>query len=122
MCANFRPSSGEALAAFSLPPPDFSYGEAYPGSIVPVVTNFAPREWVPGCFGLIPAWAKDAKIARSTYNARTEMVGDPYRRCVGCLAQVQVWRRGQRAMLTGRGLALHSVSCWRERITPGDQR
>jgi len=29
MCANYRPSSREALAAFPLPPPDFSYGEAY---------------------------------------------------------------------------------------------
>ena len=65
MCANYRPSSREVLAALPLPPPDFSYGEAYPGSIVPIVTNFAPREWVPACFGLIPAWAKDAKIARS---------------------------------------------------------
>jgi len=76
--------------------PHFRCHRPIPGSIVRVVTNFAPRMWVPTCFGLIPSWAKDAKIARSTYNARTEMVGDPYRRCVGRLAQVQVWRRGQR--------------------------
>jgi putative SOS response-associated peptidase YedK len=88
MCANYRPSPREALAAYPLPPPDFSYSEAYPGSIVPVVTNFAPREWVPACFGLIPAWAKDAKIARSTYNARTETVGEkPSFR--------NAWKRGQ---------------------------
>ncbi|MEI7783990.1 MAG: SOS response-associated peptidase [Betaproteobacteria bacterium] len=29
-----------------------------------------------GCFGLIPHWAKDAKIARHTYNARSETVAD----------------------------------------------
>ncbi len=88
MCANYRPSSSEALAAFPLPPPDFSYGEAYPGSIVPVVTNFAPRMWVPACFGLIPSWAKDVKIARSTYNARSETVAEkPSFR--------NVWKRGQ---------------------------
>ena len=76
MCANYRPSSREALAAFPLPPPDFSYGEVYLFVIVRVVTNFASREWVPACFGLIPAWAKDANIARSTCNARTETVGE----------------------------------------------
>jgi len=76
MCANYRPSTREALAAFPLPPPDFAYGEAYPGSVVPIVTNFAPRLWVPACFGLIPGWAKDTKIARSTYNARSETVGE----------------------------------------------
>ena len=31
MCANYRPSSREALATLPLPPPDFAYGEAYPG-------------------------------------------------------------------------------------------
>ena len=76
MCANFRPSSREALSAFPLAPPDFAFGEAYPGSIVPVVTTFAPRLWVPATFGLVPAWAKDARIQRSTYNARSETVGE----------------------------------------------
>lgn len=88
MCANYRPSAREELMAFPLPPPDFDYGEAYPGSIVPIVTNFAPRMWVPASFGLIPSWAKDAKITRSTYNARTETVGEkPSFR--------DAWRRGQ---------------------------
>lgn len=88
MCANYRPSSREALAAFPLPPPDFIYGEAYPGSVVPIVTNFAPRIWVPACFGLIPGWAKDTKIARSTYNARSETVAEkPSFR--------HAWQRGQ---------------------------
>ncbi|NDB11316.1 MAG: SOS response-associated peptidase, partial [Betaproteobacteria bacterium] len=32
------------------------------------------REGVLGSFGLIPHWAKDTKIARQTYNARTETV------------------------------------------------
>lgn len=88
MCANYRPSSREALAAFPLHPPDFAYGEAYPGSFVPVVTNFAPRVWVRACFGLIPGWAKDTKIARSTYNARSETVAEkPSFR--------HAWQRGQ---------------------------
>ena len=32
------------------------------------------REAVPGIFGLLPNWATDAKLARSTYNARSETV------------------------------------------------
>lgn len=74
MCANYRPASREAIAALPLPPPDFGYGEAYPGSVVPVVTNFAPRQWVPALFGLVPAWAHDQKIIRSTYNARSVVI------------------------------------------------
>jgi putative SOS response-associated peptidase YedK len=88
MCANYRPASRDALSAFPLPPPDFPYAEAYPGSIAPIVSNFAPREWVPACFGLVPGWAKDARIVRSTYNARAETVGEkPSFR--------DAWRHGQ---------------------------
>ncbi|MBS0357526.1 MAG: SOS response-associated peptidase family protein [Proteobacteria bacterium] len=97
MCANYRPSSREALLAFPLPPPDFAYGEAYPGSVVPIVTNFAPRVWVPACFGLIPAWAQDAKIARSTYNARTETLGEkPSFR--------DAWTRGQLCIIPAEAI------------------
>jgi putative SOS response-associated peptidase YedK len=32
------------------------------------------RDVMVGSFGLIPHWAKDAKIARQTYNARSETV------------------------------------------------
>ena len=88
MCANYRPASRDELSAFPLPPPDFPYAEAYPGSIAPIVSNFAPREWVPACFGLVPGWAKDARIVRSTYNARAETVGEkPSFR--------DAWRHGQ---------------------------
>lgn len=97
MCANYRPSSPEDLAAFPLPPPGFAYAEAYPGAIVPIVTNYAPRMWVPACFGLIPAWARDAKIARSTYNARSESVGEKpsFRRA---------WLRGQLCIIPAAAL------------------
>ena len=97
MCANYQPASREALASLPLPPPDFAYGEAYPGSVVPVVTNFAPRQWVPACFGLVPAWAKDVKIVRSTYNARSETIGDkPSFR--------DAWRRGQLCIIPAEAI------------------
>jgi putative SOS response-associated peptidase YedK len=34
------------------------------------------REALAGSFGLIPHWAKDTKIARNTYNARSETVAE----------------------------------------------
>jgi putative SOS response-associated peptidase YedK len=38
-----------------------------------------PREALVGSFGLIPHWSKDEKIARHTYNARTETVAEKTR-------------------------------------------
>lgn len=37
---------------------------------------FTQNELLLGSFGLIPHWATDTKIARSTYNARSESVAD----------------------------------------------
>jgi putative SOS response-associated peptidase YedK len=76
MCANYAPSAREQLLHFGRPEPDFAYGEAYPAHLAPVLTNFDPRRWLPACFGLVPGWAKDIKIARSTYNARAETVAE----------------------------------------------
>lgn len=49
--------------------------ESYPGFTAPVVVKSHLTDRV-ACglakFGLIPAWAKDDKIARHTYNARSE--------------------------------------------------
>lgn len=97
MCANYLPPTTEVFKNFPLPPPDFAYTEAFPGSIVPIVTNFAPRLWVPACFGLIPPWAKDTKIVRSTYNARAETVGEkPSFR--------NAWNRGQLCIIPAESI------------------
>ena len=64
------------------------------------------REAVLGSFGLIPHWAKDNKIARQTYNARTETVAekpsfrDAWKRGQHCIIPVQSffepdWRSGK---------------------------
>lgn len=97
MCANYTPAARQQLAAFPLPPPDFAYGEAFPGAQVPIITNFAPRQWTAACFGLVPPWAKDAKIIRSTYNARAESVGEkPSFR--------HAWSRGQLCIIPADAL------------------
>lgn len=56
----------------------------YPGLKAPFIRKPRERssgdeavpavEVVEGVFGLLPFWAKDEKLARSTYNARTETV------------------------------------------------
>lgn len=68
------------------------------------------REAMLGSFGLIPHWAKDATIARHTYNARTETVAkkpsfrDAWRLGRHCIIPVEAfyepdWRSG-RAVVT----------------------
>ncbi len=82
MCANYEPTAPRHLRLhLRTLEPTFSYpGEAYPGSKAVFVTageseqaDFSP--W-PGVFGLLPPWAKDDKLARHTYNARSETVAE----------------------------------------------
>ncbi|NDH42263.1 MAG: SOS response-associated peptidase, partial [Betaproteobacteria bacterium] len=64
------------------------------------------REGVLGSFGLIPHWAKDTKIARQTYNARTETVAfkpsfrDAWKKAQHCIIPADAiyepdWRSGK---------------------------
>jgi putative SOS response-associated peptidase YedK len=51
-----------------------------------------PMEAVAGLFGLLPHWAKDPKLARNTFNARSETVHEkPSFR--------DAWRRGQHCII-----------------------
>jgi putative SOS response-associated peptidase YedK len=92
MCTNYRPTARDHLRAqMGAEPPGGEYvAEAWPGYRAPIV-RLAPgggRECLLAGFGLIPPWAKDAKISRSTYNARSETVAEkPSFR--------NAWRRGQ---------------------------
>ena len=66
-----------------------------------------PRhEVLPGVFGLLPFWAKDEKLARSTYNARSETVAskpsfrEAWRRAQHCIIPAEAiyepdWRSGK---------------------------
>lgn len=79
MCANYTPSKREAFshhygldrAAFDFPP------ESFPGYVAPVLRESrdvaGDMECIPAVFGMVPHWA-DMKLARQTYNARTETV------------------------------------------------
>jgi putative SOS response-associated peptidase YedK len=79
MCANYTPSKLDAIsqhrslerALFDYPP------EAFPGYLAPILREAhdiaGQVEVVPAMFGMVPHWA-DPKLARQTYNARTETV------------------------------------------------
>jgi putative SOS response-associated peptidase YedK len=65
-----------------------------------------PLEAVRGLFGLLPHWAKDAKLARNTFNARSETAHekpsfrDAWRRAQHCIIPAEAiyepdWRTGK---------------------------
>lgn len=70
----------------------------YSGVLVrSVVDGEAPCEAILGAFGLIPRWAKDTKITRSTYNARSETVtSKPSFR--------DAWKRGQHCIIPAEAI------------------
>lgn len=86
MCANYTPTRLTAIsehhrlerALFDLRVAAFDYpAEAFPGYRAPILREAHEQagvvEVVPAMFGMVPHWA-DPKLARQTYNARTETV------------------------------------------------
>jgi putative SOS response-associated peptidase YedK len=77
VCTNFAPTrrSDWVKAQFGVDLPEQPLTEAFPGYAAPIVVQ-SHRTGRVACglarFGLIPPWAKDDKIARHTYNARSE--------------------------------------------------
>lgn len=84
------------------------------------------REALTGLFGLVPHWATDLKICRSTYNARSETVAtkpsfrDAWKRAQHCIIPAQAiyepdWRSGKAiATRIGRsdGMPLGIAGLW----------
>lgn len=75
--------------------PDGMKEHLWPGYLGAFVRNTEAgtnREMLLGSFGLIPHWANDTKIARNTYNARSETVAEKpsYR---------DAWRLGRRCII-----------------------
>lgn len=83
MCANYTPSRRERLEQyFHVPAPDADYrAESYPGYLAPLIrlpradAAKGDRACALGMFGMVPHWA-ETKLARQTYNARTETIAD----------------------------------------------
>ena len=92
------------------------------------------REAQVGSFGLVPAWSRDTKIARHTYNARSETVAekpsfrDAWRRAQHCIIPVDAffepdWRSGKAVptrirAADGQPLGVAGLwSCWKNPAT-----
>ncbi len=79
MCANYTPGRKDAISQhFGIDGPIFDFlSEVYPAVMAPILRPSHDAnggiECVPACFGMVPHWA-DMKLARQTYNARTETV------------------------------------------------
>ncbi|WP_052808419.1 SOS response-associated peptidase [Methyloterricola oryzae] len=79
MCTNFIPASRPDFpVALNLPEPTFDYPRetyvSYRAPIILVAPDTAATELREAQFGLVPFWSNDTKIARHTYNARSETV------------------------------------------------
>ncbi len=76
MCANYEPIRKDRVYLLDLFEPTFDYkNDVYPGYDCPLIFSTGDAiEWREVKFGLVPKWAKDLKICRNTYNARTETV------------------------------------------------
>ncbi len=83
MCANYIPTTRDQLQQyFAVAAPDSDYkAESFPGYMAPMIrlpradAVHGDRACALAMFGMVPPWA-DTKLARQTYNARTETVAD----------------------------------------------
>jgi putative SOS response-associated peptidase YedK len=84
MCSHYEaPTPTQLAATFGLGSSDQGKLDLWPGYVGPFLRraelsdeDSRPVELLTGAFGLIPHWSKDTKIARRTYNARSETVAE----------------------------------------------
>lgn len=85
MCSHYEaPTTVQLEQAFGIEPFEQGKLDLWPGYAGPFLRSReasgdpdeAPIELLQGAFGLIPSWSKDTKIARRTYNARSETVAE----------------------------------------------
>ncbi|MDK2126504.1 SOS response-associated peptidase [Parachitinimonas caeni] len=77
MCANYRPSRRELIAARYQVQLDVEPKEAWPLSLAPIIRQYEGHRVVEMAqFGLLPHFAKSRQFGRATYNARSETVAE----------------------------------------------
>ena len=116
MCSRYEaPTTEQLQASFGLSPSDPIQTELWPGYVGPFLRRTSPEaesepdaqyEMLAGVFGLLPFWAKDSKLSRHTYNARSETVSekpsfrDAWKRVRHCIIPAAAiyepdWRSGK---------------------------
>lgn len=87
MCSHYEaPTPGQLAAAFGIDNDQQGKLDLWPGYIGPFLRPLGSfddesgerpgLEVLAGAFGLIPSWSKDTKLARRTFNARSQTVAD----------------------------------------------
>jgi putative SOS response-associated peptidase YedK len=124
---------------FGIPlPDDPGKVDVWPGYSAPLIRRprehasgddaVPAREALLGCFGLLPHWARDRKLVRNTFNARSETVHekpsfrDAWRNRQHCIVPVQAiyepdWRSGKAvatriAQADGEPMGLAGLWSW----------
>ena len=114
MCSHYTAIKVAALyeKKFGVKPPvDSTRPDLWPGYVgsfirTPHEIETCDREALPGVFGLLPHWAQDQKLARSTFNARSETAAtkpsfrDAWRKAQHCIIPAAAiyepdWRSGK---------------------------
>lgn len=108
MCSRYEaPDADQLLHDFKVTPDQEMQSELWPGYSGPFLRApqssdphdeaAPPLEALVGIFGLLPFWAKDTKLARRTYNARSETVASkPSFR--------SAWRLGQHCIIPANAI------------------
>lgn len=108
MCSRYEaPDADQLMHAFGVAPEQEMQSELWPGYTGPFLRapqssdpddEAAPSiEALTGMFGLLPFWAKDTKLARKTYNARSETADSkPSFR--------SAWGQGQHCIIPARAI------------------
>lgn len=79
MCATYEITPREQIAKFwKVDLHEFEFKPVvYPGYMAPIIRPAGRHlEVVSAMFGMVPYWAKDTKIARNTYNSRSETTAE----------------------------------------------
>lgn len=105
MCGRYDlTESPQMLALYFLlssEPHAFANADVRPTGVAPIIRLHEGRRLaLPACWGLIPSWSKDDKIAQHTFNARAETVADKpsfraafrRRRCIVPVSAFFEWR------------------------------
>ena len=119
MCSHYQAlkEQDKYLRYFGVEPPaDPSKHDLWPGYLGAFIRRHPnsdvgdeavpPREALTGLFGLVPHWSQDTKIARHTFNARSETVAekpsfrDAWKRTQHCIIPAEAifepdWRSGK---------------------------
>lgn len=119
MCAHYEgvpDPKAYAEIFLACAPPEFGKADLWPGYLGSFIRRnphgnagdaaVPEREGVNGVFGLVPHWASDLKLSRSTYNARSETVAskpsfrDAWRKSRHCIIPATAiyepdWRSGK---------------------------